>query len=459
MKLFKVVIVGFFCVVGVGLLVLMSGGGETAASTTAPQWQASGLPSLTTELVADGFDQPVDIAHAGDGRLFVVEQAGLIRIANSSSVPVPFLDITDRVHAGGEQGLLGLAFDPNYALNGYFYVNYTHCTAVTCPEYGETPNLYTRISRFSVTNNPNIADPNSELIILEIQQPYGNHNGGDLNFGPDGYLYIGMGDGGDAGDPENRAQSLDELLGKMLRLDVHGGGLPPQCGAPGNYTIPPDNPYLDNSDACGEIWAVGLRNPWRFSFDRETGDMFIGDVGQQNWEEVNFQPAGIGRYNWGWRCYEGNEPYNTDGCGPEEEYDFPFATYSHSQGCAVTGGYIYRGGDYPALTGFYIFGDYCSGNVWLAQDDGQGGWEVISIGTLPELDSISTFGEGCDGEWYVANYDSGRPSGIYQIQVSHLPQSAFGTLEPYAYLPLILKEDGTPEPTPTATAEPPPACN
>lgn len=467
MKLLKVVVISLLIVVVGGVSVLMNGLGADTAVLSAKDTAVSaglprpdgGFPQVTTSLVAGGFSRPVDIAHAGDNRLFVVEQAGFIRLIDDGSVGVePFLDITDRVETMAEQGLLGLTFDPNYQDNGYFYVNYTYCTQPSCPDFGPTPNLYTRISRFAVTADPNVADPDSELILLEIQQPYGNHNGGALQFGPDGYLYIGLGDGGSGGDPQNRAQSMDVLLGKMLRLDVHGGGLPPDCGG-GNYTIPPDNPFVgDQDNACHEIWASGLRNPWRFSFDHQTREMFIGDVGQLEWEEINLQPAGSGGMNWGWRCYEGTHPYNTDGCGPMADYDFPLFEYPHVEGnCAVTGGYIYRGSDYPVLEGIYFFGDYCSGGVWLARDGGLIGWQVEAVGTLPDISQISTFGEGCDGELYVADYGNGNPSGIYQIRPAAPPSGAPDGADAYSYLPLIMRPEGTPGPTPTPTATPPPS--
>lgn len=359
------------------------------------------FPNLT-------FNDPVDIANAGDDRLFIVEQQGIIRVtpldSGSTSAPT-FLNIIDRVNDNGsEMGLLGLAFHPQYASNGYFYVNYT---------YG-TGQLYTRISRFSVTADPNVADPNSELVLLQIVQPYTNHNGGDLNFGPDGYLYIGMGDGGDGGDPQNYGQTLTTLLGKMLRIDVDPtGGNAPDCGSGNNYSIPADNPFVGVT-GCDEIWAYGVRNPWRFSFDSLTGDMYIGEVGQNAWEEIDFQPvSSSGGENYGWRCYEGNHPYNTNGCSTNpDDYAWPILEYSHSLGLAVTGGYVYRGSQYPFLKGYYIYGDYITRNMWAATPDGGGGW--INI-VLPDVTgSPSSFGEDAYGELYVAYHgSSGR---IYRIQ-------------------------------------------
>jgi glucose/arabinose dehydrogenase len=409
--------------------------------------------SLVIDLVEleNGFSSPVEISstgNEGDNRLFIVEQAGYIRILNpdGSVVPAPFLDIEVRVGSGGdEQGLLGLAFHPDYENNGYFYVNYTNT------------NGDTRISRFSMTVDPNVADPNSELQLLPIDQPESNHNGGELNFGPDGYLYIAMGDGGSGGDPWNNAQTASTLLGKMLRIDVDNGSL---------YAIPPDNPYVDDPNVLDEIWAFGLRNPWRFSFDRSTGDMWIGDVGQNAWEEVDMEPAGSpGGLNWGWRCYEGDHAYNTNGCGPMGNYDFPVHEYAQgSSHCAVTGGYVYRGNQYPAMYGHYLFADYCSGRFWsLSPNDND--WLLIDLGVqMPNLFSTTTFGERSDGELFVANRTTGgilhvvavdgatptpslTPSPTLTPSVTPTP-SATPTIGPTA------TATETPTPTPTATKNP-----
>jgi glucose/arabinose dehydrogenase len=351
--------------------------------------------------IATNVDSPLGINNAGDGsgRVFITLQGGQIIIWDGTQVlPTPFLDIDPIVQSGGEQGLLGLAFHPDYKNNGYFYVNYSDTTG------GDTV-----IARYKVSaSDPNVADPTSALILLEIDQPFSNHNGGQLQFGPDGYLYIGMGDGGSGGDPGDRAQDMTELLGKMLRIDVNNvvGG-PPDCGRGSNYTIPADNPFVDGPGGdCDEIFQVGLRNPWRFSFDRLTGDLFIGDVGQDLWEEVDYAPAGstAGR-NWGWRCYEGNHPFNLAGCGPESDYDFPILEYSHSLGCSVTGGYVYRGTAFPAAQGTYVFSDTCSGVVWGARQVG-GGLVVKKIKDTPY--SIVTFGETEEGELCFSHHD---PSG------------------------------------------------
>jgi glucose/arabinose dehydrogenase len=351
--------------------------------------------SLILTPFASGFNQPVDISNAGDDRLFIVEQAGFIKIVSVSGNvnTVPFLDIDDRVKSGGEQGLLGLAFHPNYSENGFFYVNYTGA--------GDS----THISRFSVNPaNPDLADTGSEMKLMTIYQPFQNHNGGDLVFGPDGYLYIGLGDGGSAGDPGNRAQNPMEYLGKMLRIDVDGG-LP--------YSIPETNPYYGNPSVLNEIWALGLRNPWRFSFDKLTGDLWIGDVGQNAIEEIDFQPASSqGGENYGWRCYEGNDAYNTEGCLPENNYTFPVHSYSHSatNSCSVTGGFVYRGSQFPNYYGKYFFADYCSDKIWTLVNE-SGTWTASLMGQFSG-NNFSTFGEGVDGRLYIAGHSSGI---IFQI--------------------------------------------
>lgn len=348
-----------------------------------PLQLVNAFPNLT-------FTQPVFLTHAGDGtnRIFVVQQNGLIRVfPNDSTVTSTstFLNISSQISTGGERGLLGLAFHPDYISNGYFYVNYT-----------QVGTGRTIVARYSVNpGNPNQADPNSELILLNIYQPYSNHNGGMILFGPDGYLYIGMGDGGSAGDPGNRAQNVDSLLGKLLRIDVDNpsGGL--------NYGIPPDNPFV-GIPGRDEIYALGLRNPWRFSQDPVTGEMWLADVGQGSWEEVD--SIGIGR-NYGWRCYEGPAAYNTSGCGPTSQYTFPVKYYARvSPHCSVTGGYIYRGYRRPELVGRYIYGDYCSGFIWKF---------LYQNGALTEdqllIDapfSISSFGVDQDGELYVCEYST-----------------------------------------------------
>ena len=352
---------------------------------------------------ANGFSSPIDIAHAGDDRLFIVERSGIIRIIDGNGNPMstPFLDIDNRVHNAGnqsEQGLLGLAFHPNYANNGYFYVHYIA---------NDDDSI---ISRFSVNNfNSNTANPNSEFQIMEIEQPYVNHNGGTLKFGPDGYLYIGLGDGGSANDPENRAQNTQTLLGKMLRIDIDNGS---------PYSIPPSNPYANNANVLDEIWAIGLRNPWKFSFDKQTGDLWIGDVGQAQWEEIDFQSSlSPGGENYGWKCFEGNNTFSGFGCNGT--YIPPIVEYNH-QGfthCSVTGGYVYRG---PVVGfanyGVYFYADYCSGRLWGTWFSGnfQINTEVFGNFGL----NISTFGEDQEGNLYVANISTGQ---ILKMEVSCAP--------------------------------------
>ncbi len=403
--------------VAAAIMILFTRQPGFANGQPSPTDSVSAIGDLVVTLVnvADGFNQPTDIAHAGDGRLFIVEQPGLIRIIDAAGdvLPTPFLDIQDQVGTGFyEQGLLGLAFDPDYAANGYFFVSYTALDGSS------------HIARFSVdVADPDVADPDSEFAILTLAQPHQNNNGGDLNFGPDGYLYVALGDGGGVGDPDALAQDGDSLLGKVLRLDVTG------VTTNTNYVIPPNNPFVSDPAVRDEIWAVGLRNPWRFSFDRATGDLYLGDVGLTLYEEINFQPANSpGGENYGWRCYEANEPHVLDGCGAVANYDFPAHAYPHYEnssflGCSVTGGYVYRGSESPDLVGRYIFADYCSGRFWAMSAVGGGGWDVVSLGVLQA--NVSAFGEGADGELYAAAHGSGV---IYRVE---------GQLQWRSYLPLV----------------------
>lgn len=343
--------------------------------------------SIEIETFATGFNSTVDLTNAGDERLFVVEQTGRIKIIdeNGNTLPDNFLNIQNKISSGGgEQGLLGLTFHPDYANNGFFYVNYT------------SGNLNTRISRFSVTaNDPNIADPNSEVVLLEFDQPFGNHNGGDLAFGPDGYLYIGTGDGGAGGDPQGNSQNRQNFLGKLLRLDVTTNF--------SAYTIPSDNPFVGDASTLDEIWAFGIRNPWRWSFDQLTGDIWMGDVGQNNREEINFQPASsTGGENYGWNCREGFIAFNdpASACSGVTDFTEPIFDYptGNTVGCSVTGGIRYRGCEYPALYGKYVFGDFCSGRFWTT-DNVNGVW-VTEVAFNSNL-SISGFGEDVHNELYV----------------------------------------------------------
>jgi glucose/arabinose dehydrogenase len=343
--------------------------------------QTIGIQSFAT-----GFSSPVDISHpVGDSRLFVVEQGGKIKILNPSGATnaTAFLTLTTAtISTGGERGLLGLAFHPNYATNGYFYVNYTNTAGNTV------------IARYSVSaTNPEIANPTA-TILLTITQPFSNHNGGCLRFGPDGYLYIGMGDGGSAGDPGNRAQNITENLGKMLRIDVNSS-VP--------YGIPPTNPYVGIA-GNDEIWAIGMRNPWKFSFNRLNGDLWIADVGQDNNEEINkiVSPLANG-LNFGWKCYEGNSPFNTTGCAAIGTMTFPIAQYTHSNGCSITGGYLYTGANFPNFTNRYFFADYCLNKIGILNVAGTTiTWSSTFSGT-----NFSTFGEDMNGEIYIAGLTNG----------------------------------------------------
>ena len=371
------------------------------ALTPEPTALPGGAPvsSIDLELVLQGLDSPTYLTHAGDERLFITEQVGRIQVVVDGQVAEqPFLDITNRVNSNAsEQGLLSVAFHPQYAENGFFYVNYTDYNGDTV------------ISRFSVSDSdPNQADPFSEYAILMISQPYTNHNGGLIKFGPDGYLYVGMGDGGSAGDPDNNAQNPDTLLGAMLRIEPSASD-----DDPASYENPPDNPYLDEYQAQTEVWAIGLRNPWRFSFDRQTGDLYVADVGQNQYEEVNFVPAGQGgALNYGWPIMEGLHCFRQENCD-QSELLLPVVEYSHAQGgCSVTGGYVYRGEQFAELRGNYFFGDFCSGMIWslFRTADGQWQWSEEPVTTVDG--SITSFGEDLAGELYVVT----QQGDIYRIQ-------------------------------------------
>lgn len=361
--------------------------------------------SITIEEWSDGpngngFNKPVDIAHANDGRIFIVEQDGVIWICDSLGQvnTVPFLNIDNIVNSSGnEQGLLGLAFHPDYDQNGYFYVNYTS------PVGGGNGGT-SHVSRFSVSADPDVADPNSEMIVYTVSQHSSNHNGGKVAFGPDGYLYIGFGDGGGANDSGNWAQNTGNALGKMIRIDVDGGS---------PYVVPLDNPFLNDPNTLDEIWAIGLRNPWRFSFDADSGDLWMGDVGQNAFEEIDFQPANsTGGENYGWRCYEGNSTFNTSGCGPSSDYVFPVTVHPLTGGwCAITGGFVYRGATFPLLTGHYIYTEYCTGQFYTLSDDGNGGFVRTNVLNAGQF-GFASFGEDMYKEMYVANQSNGL---IYKI--------------------------------------------
>ena len=364
--------------------------------------------TLSLQQFSAGYTAPVAIENCGDSRLFIVQESGQIFIADSSGtrLSTPFLDISKKVTYSGEQGLLGLAFDPDYKTNGYYYVYYINKTGST------------QVSRFKVrTGYPNFSSTESEKFILQIAQPFTNHKGGCIHFGTDGYLYISTGDGGSGGDPNNNAQNPQSLLGKFLRIDVHHGN---------PYSIPADNPFVDSANYKPEIWALGFRNPWRWSFDSAHNNMVIADVGQANYEEVDFQGAGKGGKNYGWRCYEGFHAYNTAGCNPQSSYTSPVYEYDHSSGdCAIIGGYIYRGTKYSFLKGKYLFTDYCSGKFRTL---------LINYPNATEQDvytgdtySYTCFGQDNKKELYIANQTNGN---IYHIAVVVAPQGVAPSLAP-----------------------------
>jgi glucose/arabinose dehydrogenase len=370
--------------VGVAALLLLPG--VVPSALVVPGAMAGpAVPEVQLRRLAGDLAQPLHLTHAGDrsGRLFVVEQAGLIRVVRDGRVlPTPFLDIREKVVAGGELGLLSVAFHPRYAANGRFFVNYT----------AQDGRLRTVVAEYRVSrSHADVADP-TERVVLEVPQPFRNHNGGLNAFGPDGRLYIGMGDGGSAGDPQKNGQRLDTLLGKLLRLDVDGGT---------PYRAPADNPFVTRAGARPEIWAYGLRNPWRFSFDPGTGRLFAADVGQNNLEEVNLVERGG---NYGWNIMEGSQCFRSAPCDAAG-LRLPIAEYSHALGCSVTGGYVYRGAAVRGLTGRYLFGDYCSGRLWVLTEEADGRWTMTTL--LPTNLSISSFGEDEAGEIYVVDHRGG----------------------------------------------------
>jgi glucose/arabinose dehydrogenase len=343
--------------------------------------------ALTLEPFAEGCRARVLVTGegSGSGRLYAVEQVGRIRLLSAEGEvrDEPFLDIADRVLAGGERGLLGLAFHPDYATNGRLFVDYTRA--------GDGATV---IAEFHADGRS--ADSASERILLVIPQPYPNHNGGMIAFDDTGMLLVGMGDGGGGGDPNGNAQDPRALLGKLLRIDVDGEE---------PYAIPSDNPFADGAAGAPEIWALGLRNPWRFSMDRATGDAWIGDVGQGTWEEVDVIPAGQGGLDFGWNVMEGLDCYESAGCDTEGR-TLPVATLGHDTGvCSVIGGYVYRGERDPALEGSYVFSDYCSGDLWLLPaDDGVAGRDVEPVRAGHHDGAIVSFGEDDEGELYIVDH-------------------------------------------------------
>ena len=374
-----------------GLLTACAGAQTPSPVKVQLQSYVSGIANIT------------DITHAGDDRLFVTRRNGVIRVIDGDGqlLATPFLTIP--VNNGtSEQGLLGLAFDPDYANNGYFYVNYTLGAGTGS----------TRVARFKVSEgDPNVADPNSAVPILTVPQPYWNHNGGDLAFGPDGHLYISFGDGGDGGDPDQYGQNMNSALGKVLRIDV--SSLP--------YSVPPDNPFVDAvSDTLPEIWAAGLRNPWRMGFDRLTGDLWLGDVGQNTWEELDFWPAGDNSGpNFGWRCYEGLVTFNLEDCGPASGMVPPIRVHPTNQWCAIIGGRVYRGEQFHRLYGRYIYTDHCYGRIFSQHPDGIGGWVTEQL-TTTGGSGASVIAENAAGELFLGNHGNGT---VYRIvDVCPMPQ-------------------------------------
>lgn len=385
---------------GVALVCIGCNGGSMSPSPPPP-------PTLQVELVpvASGFSSPLDIQQAGDssGRLFVVEQGGRIKIVQNGSVlGTPYLDVSGLIASGGEEGLLGLAFHPNYGSNGCFYVNYTtnHLSGT----------LQTAISEFrAAPSSANTVNPTSENILFTVDQPESNHNGGGLAFGNDGFLYIGLGDGGGGGDQHGtigNGQDTTTRLGKILRIRV-------DCN--GTFTVPADNPFVAQANAAKEIWLYGLRNPFRFSIDHATGNLWIGDVGQNSFEEVDRLTPQQKGANLGWRCKEGTHNFNfTSNCQTATLVD-PIFDYDHSQGDAtVIGGYVYHGTNISALAGNYIFGDFISGRIWSLAQNGQGQW-VRTLLVNAGGGDLASFGQDANGELYVARYSSGAVARLHQV--------------------------------------------
>ncbi|MCG8466374.1 MAG: PQQ-dependent sugar dehydrogenase [Xanthomonadales bacterium] len=407
----------------IGSLALMAAAASHAGTVVIPA-------DVTLDQLIGGLSSPLSVRDAGDGsgRLFIVEQDGLIRIWDGTQVlNTPFLDVSGITTSNGERGLLGLTFHPDYENNGRFFINFT-ADGQPGVDTGTTV-----VAEYQVSaGNPNVADANSQEVIFTITQDFSNHNGGDIKFGPDGYLYIGMGDGGSGNDPCNRAQTLDPndivsgggcesdqsvaLLGKMIRIDINNStpagsnelcAANPDGSAP--YAIPNDNPFSANDGNCDEIWSYGLRNPFRFSFDRETGDLWMGDVGQNVWEEVNFEPAGTAGLDYGWRACEGAHPSgnnNPSSTCPVAGAIDPVLEYNR-QGtgdCSVIGGFRYRG-PVNSLTGTYIFGDFCSGRIWFAQETSPGNFEFELTSMNGNL--LSGFGEDSNGEVYITSFGAG----------------------------------------------------
>jgi len=368
-------------------------GGASASTSAAGASDAPAGEVIALEVVTDGLASPVDVTTAGDGsgRIFVVEQGGTIRVvADDALAPTPFLDISDRLTSGGEQGLLGLVFHPDYPTDPRLFVDYTNKAGATV------------IASFKVDpGSPERADPDTELTLLTIAQPYPNHNGGALAFGADGMLYVGMGDGGSGGDPQGNGQRLDTLLGKILRIDVGE----PEATASAPYAIPPNNPFVATAGALPEIWLRGLRNPWRMRFDDATGDLWIGDVGQADWEEIDVIRAGTGGQDLGWNVMEGTHCFGTVTCD-QSGLTLPVSEYGHGPGCSVVGGVVARSDLVPAIHDRYLFADYCSGEVWTLDPAGEELREPALI--LSSGRNISAIGLAEDGTVLMTDLGGGQ---------------------------------------------------
>jgi glucose/arabinose dehydrogenase len=432
--------VGFVCILTTTAIGLLSASAPAATP-------------ITTTLVVNQLERPIFVTHApGDlDRLFVIEKRGRIRVVlNGTLLQTPFLNIDPEIGGGttnaSEQGLLGLAFDPAYADNGYFYVNFTD-------NAGDTV-----VRRYTVSTDPNVADANSGYSIHWIDQPQANHNGGWLDFGPKGMLHVSTGDGGGQGDDDaghtkgvgNSQDITGNHLGKILRLDVTRDDFP--ADPIRNYGLPPDNPFFEQ-DPDGEIWAFGLRNPWRPSFDRITGDLWIADVGQLSWEEVNFQSStSPGGENYGWRCREGQHDFNTNGDCSQTPFTDPIHEYSHSVGCSVTGGYVYRGCAIPDLRGAYFFADYCTGAIWSMRYNGlfisdfQNRTSELAPGGGLSIFSITSMGEDAAGELYICDQSGGEvfqiiPDGVTPVLGDHNGDSLINQTDSNALPPCLLGPD------------------
>ena len=373
-------------------MVAGSAAASPAPSTASGAFDPSGF-TVDVAVAVSGFDSPLDVTNAGDGsgRLFVVEQAGRIRLVKGGAlVERPFLDITGRIASGGERGLLGLAFHPDYPKDPRFFVNYTDRDGNTV------------VSQFTVSGaDPDLGDPGSEVVLMHIAQPFENHNGGAVVFGPDGMLYIATGDGGSGGDPQGNGQRLDTHLGKILRIDVNV--------APGSsiaYQVPADNPFVTTAGAKPEIWFYGLRNPWRIRFDRETGDLWIGDVGQNAWEEIDVARAGQKGLDFGWNIMEATHCFNPSSGCDQTGLTLPVAEYDHDLGCAVIGGVVVRDPSQGRLNGGYLFGDACSDNLWLMDPAGDQLRKAALVAKMGR--TLSSIGEAEDGSVYATNLESGE---------------------------------------------------